>query len=368
MANRSDISACLNESNVLNVDLETAMSWLLTKTELIVYAFIIPCVHVLGLIGNASFLFVIARVPRMQNITNFFLGNLAVSDLMTIAFVMTHNIIHFAMNSLKQGNIYSTVYGCLISSLILNACYIASIGFITIATFERFLAVCFPLKHLVINTGKRAVRFVITCWIIAFTLASFVAPGHSLLKRMCVIWPEELADRKLHHIINECEALYSVFELASDMTQVITFLLGMIVNFIMYAGIIITLSRRSHSSLAKDVSNPTGSDTATIIRNKVAIMLVINGIVFYACISPFIYFNITDISGELFGVGELKRLTKNNIVLIARGMLAVNSSINPFIYSTTNDRYRRAFREAFLGRKSARYANSFEIDKTILKQ
>ena len=343
---------CDNETHILFVDLERADKWIVTQTEFAVYAIIIPCIQLIGLIANVTFLFVIIRVSTMRNITNFFLANLAVSDLLTIIFVASESVLHYHTSPIKVGNIWSTSFGCVSVFFTRNACYFASIGFITIASLEKFLAVCFPLQHRVVNTKKRAMNMALVCWSGSLLLAGIVAPGHALVERQCLVWSEEISHYEtLPRMLLRCQAQLPAFEIASDATQVIICLIGAVINFMMYAGIIFKLSQRQ-TAFSDSHHIPKGTDNAADIRNKVARMLVINGIVYYACISPFVYFNIADILDEMFGVEALQNATKNAITLIARAMLATNSSINPFVYSGTNPRYRYAFKQAFVFSKA----------------
>ena len=340
---------CDNKTDILFVDLEKANKWMVTQTEFAVYAIIIPCIQLIGLIANATFLFVIMRVSAMRNVTNFFLANLAVTDLLTILFVASENLLHYHTSPIKPGSIWSSSFGCLSAFFSRNACYFASIGFITITSLEKFLSVCFPLKHMVVNTKKRAIKMALVCWSGSLLLAGIVAPGHALVERQCLVWSEEVSHYETFpRILSSCQAHVPAFEIASDATQVITCLIGAVINLMMYAGIIFKLSQRQTAFSDTHIPKSTDKVNAADIRNKVARMLVINGIVFYVCISPFVYFNITDILDELFGVGALENATKNATVMIAKAMLAVNSSINPFIYSGTNPRYRQAFKQAFV--------------------
>ncbi|XP_072033391.1 growth hormone secretagogue receptor type 1-like [Amphiura filiformis] len=345
---------CSNTSKILYVDMETAYKWIVTDSEFIMYAYVIPSIQLIGLIANIAFLYVIAKIPEMRSITNFFLANLAVSDILAITFVMWETLVHYHSTPIKVGNIWSNPQGCVSSHMIRNACFFSSICFITVTSVEKFLAVCFPLKHRVVNTKGRAKKLVVVCWLISFVLAGIVAPGHALVETSCLRWPENLSHLQLPRFIVKCEAYYSVFEIASDVTQVVACIIGAIINFGMYAGIVVNLSKRSAvlSKGARHQSDITIAPADPVdVRNRVAKMLVINGIVFYICITPFVYFNITDILDELLGVSVIENTTTNRIVLLAKAMFAVNSSVNPFVYSATNVRYREAFRKAFGGKR-----------------
>lgn len=51
------------------------------------------CVFILGVIGNCSVLIVVARLHRMKTVTNFFICNLALADLLVLLFCLLPNLI-----------------------------------------------------------------------------------------------------------------------------------------------------------------------------------------------------------------------------------------------------------------------------------
>ena len=64
------------------VDGNAATLWLHSSTDRIIYTYFIPAVVALGLFGNISVLFVVARLSRIRTmIVIFYLTNLAVIDI-----------------------------------------------------------------------------------------------------------------------------------------------------------------------------------------------------------------------------------------------------------------------------------------------
>lgn len=51
------------------------------------------CVFVFGVIGNCSVLIVVARLHRMKTVTNLFICNLAIADLLVLLFCLLPNLI-----------------------------------------------------------------------------------------------------------------------------------------------------------------------------------------------------------------------------------------------------------------------------------
>lgn len=53
-----------------------------------VYCVAYICVFIVGLVGNSFVIAVVLRSPRMRTVTNFFIVNLAVADILVIVFCL----------------------------------------------------------------------------------------------------------------------------------------------------------------------------------------------------------------------------------------------------------------------------------------
>ncbi len=108
----------------------------------------------------------------------------------------------------------------------------------------------------------------------------------------------------------------------------------------MFARIIYTLSTRP---------NPNAETTS--VRNQIARMLILNGIVFFVCLLPFRIIQLSNMSvylgGSLFADDVV-----NILGWVGRVTALLNSAVNPFLYNASNAKYRAAFLETFTFRKS----------------
>ena len=74
---------CTPNTTVLNLtDDESLYTTIYLPVEWYIYMILYPCFLIFGITTNLSFLFVVIRVPYMHNITNFYLCNLAIADLL----------------------------------------------------------------------------------------------------------------------------------------------------------------------------------------------------------------------------------------------------------------------------------------------
>ena len=113
-------------------------------------------------------------------------------------------------------------------------CYFTSQVLITCVATERFIAICYPLYQQMVGGKSCTRKIIIGSWIFGGNL------GH--------------------------------------LGGTISYLLACIVNFLMYANIIITLKRRSSHDLG------TSEHNVQYEVNQVARLLITNGAVFFLCV------------------------------------------------------------------------------------
>ena len=152
---------------------------------------IFPIVFSLGFVGNVAFLFTLARVKEMRSITNFYLANLAVADLLYIILQAIRNCGTYAYYGIKKAEFFKTDIECSIGYGTILTTFYASLLLVTLVSFERFMAICYPLKHRMVNSIKRTVTLTIISWLIAVGMAAAVVPGWGTVARVCLIWQQE---------------------------------------------------------------------------------------------------------------------------------------------------------------------------------
>ncbi|CAH1793808.1 unnamed protein product [Owenia fusiformis] len=134
----------------------------ISSTLISLYAIIFT----LGFIGNVLVIYVFIKNPRMRTVTNCFLVNLSLCDLMVVCICMPFAV---AME------IYSNwIYGnamCKIVNFCQGISVSASILTITVISGERFYAIAKPLKARVILSRTRMRRLIILIWGLAVLVA-----------------------------------------------------------------------------------------------------------------------------------------------------------------------------------------------------
>lgn len=120
-----------------------------------------------GFIGNISTCVVIARNKSMHTATNYYLFNLAISDLLLLVSGLPQE-----MYSIWSR--YPYVFGytfCVLRGLFSETSANATVLTITAFTVERYVAICHPFLSHTLAKLSRIVKLILAIWIIAISFA-----------------------------------------------------------------------------------------------------------------------------------------------------------------------------------------------------
>ncbi|XP_071796351.1 kappa-type opioid receptor-like [Asterias amurensis] len=289
--------------DTINITMDEVNKLLYTPTDSIIVTIVLPVILCLGVVFNSTFLFVVF----------LFLFNLAT----------------------RLRHVYSFV---------VFVGYFTPMTLTTMMTFERYLALCHPLKHLKIRGRPRTLKIVTCCWLVGTACAILIVPSSAVLQPSCLRWSDDGSPSELTTVlITSCSPVYPwVIYFDGPLTS-IPYLAVMIGNIYMYTRIIIMLNKRGSSGgiLNKD-------KRALQIRNQVAKMLIVNGVVFFICQTPYVVVVFMYWFCVVLGIPtSLQTLFDSTEVWILLIPTLVNTIVNPFIYGVMNAQYRAAFLQAF---------------------
>ncbi|XP_038057923.1 thyrotropin-releasing hormone receptor-like [Patiria miniata] len=324
---------------------EEVEQYMYSPMEKIVNTYILPIIMAIGLLSNIAFLFVVARVHRMRTVVNVYLVSLAFADILFLGAAMGQEIAHFASSPIAkdQGNIN---FGCFIVIYVVSyIAFFTSEFLVTAVAFERFYAVCRPMKVFVGNADPwNASKLVVLSWVVAAILAGTTVPSQCRTVVYCMMWPtmelEATLPATMTAYLSVSEA---VFRYASFI-QTFPFFVAMAVNSVLF----VRVMRAMNDRLGVIGRQAAGVRKNLEVRNQIARMLVINGVIFFLLMAPFqtlsLYWFVRRLTGHT-------RYQSNKqfegFLLFSHLLTYCNSAINPIIYNVANSRYRRAFYEAF---------------------
>ena len=335
---------CTPNNTVLDLtDNETLYSTIYTPVEWYIYMIVCPCFLIFGTSTNLSFLFVVVRVPYMRNITNFYLCNLAIADLLYLVITVVGQMTKYIRSPIRY--VSDSAVLCILEPYIFITSFVASTHIVVLVTLERYIAVCHPLKYYLVKGWKRTLKLTSLVWIFAVVTGFSCFLYTKGLDNICVIWPDDSDYATYRNSYKICKISFDGEVILSVIYTLwlVLWLLEFIANIAMYFQI---LRHLHHRATPNGIAN---DQKAISTRNQVALMLIANGVVFYLCCCLALVYII-------FGLIDTLEKDKKNVQvrftfqLISIFAFLLNSSINPIIYNVTNKDYRKAFYQAFTKR------------------
>lgn len=91
---------------------ETMSLYRHSTTIIVVYCFAYSVIFLLGLVGNCLVVAVMIRCPQMRTVTNLFIVNLAVADILVVLFCLPANLLSTIY--VRKFNFQSVRFWCML--------------------------------------------------------------------------------------------------------------------------------------------------------------------------------------------------------------------------------------------------------------
>ncbi|CAH3174817.1 unnamed protein product [Porites lobata] len=126
---------------------------------------------IVSLVANSLIVILVCKTPNLKKPINFFIANMALSDLLTPMFWMPSNLSDLHTNSLFLigGKIGQAL--CKLLPFFINSSFAVSIQNLILIAVDRFGAVVFPLRSPIIRS-KLCPFFILATWIVAVAVNS----------------------------------------------------------------------------------------------------------------------------------------------------------------------------------------------------
>uniref|UniRef100_A0A1I8PJW2 G-protein coupled receptors family 1 profile domain-containing protein n=1 Tax=Stomoxys calcitrans TaxID=35570 RepID=A0A1I8PJW2_STOCA len=285
-------------------------------------------IMLMGVIGNVMVPIVIIRTKDMRNSTNIFLTNLSIADLLVLL-VCTPTVL-VELNTKPETWILGHEMCKAVPFIELTVAH-ASVLTILAISFERYYAICEPLKAGYVCTKTRAILICSLAWGIA---ALFTSP---------IFWISEY--KFLDYIDGSSVPVC--------LTQALTiwtlgfFLMTTMVFFICPLLILIVL----YGVIAKNLISDTGTmmrirpikpELSLKARKQVVLMLGAVVLSFFLCLLPFRLLTLCIIltPDRIHDLGVERYY---NLLYFCRIMFYLNSAINPILYNLMSTKFRKGF-------------------------
>ncbi|XP_015265554.1 PREDICTED: neuropeptide Y receptor type 2 [Gekko japonicus] len=298
------------------------------STKMVEVQIILICAYstiiLLGLLGNTLVIHVVIKFKSMRTVTNFFIANLAVADLLVNTLCLPFTLIYTLQGEWKLGPVL-----CYLVPYAQGLAVQVSIVTLTVIALDRHRCIVY---HLESKISKR----------ISFLIIGVVWAGSALLASPLAIFREYFSidisqDVKMVVCAESWQregkvnygTIYSVSML--------------LIQYVLPLAIISYAYIRIWSKLKNHVSPGSGNDHYHQRRHKTTKMLVCVVLVFALCWLPFHIFQlVSDIYSKVLDLAEYK------LIYTLFHVIAMCSTFaNPILYGWMNTNYRTVFLTTF---------------------
>ncbi|KAH3892521.1 cholecystokinin receptor-like isoform X2 [Dreissena polymorpha] len=309
--------------------------------EMILKITIYSLLLLIAIIGNILIMVVVARNKRMQTTTNYFLVNLAVSDLLVTACCSWVRLV----DDLTEGWVLGKVF-CKLNSFAQVTSMVAGIFSLVLIACDRFFGIVFAMKAHIIE--RRASYAIVITWVCAIAVAS---PLLFVRKEESRVWK--------NHVEIWCDDTWPMTSDVDPATGFITFsfpgrkvyytfvtvvlyFVPMVVMTVIYFLIILTVWFTQAPGERISVKEIKAQRK---VKRKVVVMLVIILATFGLCWLPL---EIVILYSE-YRPNTTEQLPQwySFLEFISYTLAFANSALNPLIYAGFNENFRRGFRTLF---------------------
>jgi neuromedin U receptor 1 len=298
-------------------------------------------IFVSGLLGNTAVCIVIIKHRSLHTATNYYLFNLAISDLTLLIFGLPNDVaLYWHQYPWTLGDGF-----CKLRALLSEmASYVSVLTIVAFST-ERYLAICYPLYLHTMSGLKRAIRIIACLWLVAF----FSALPFSLYTQVDYLsYPPNSTNILLESAF--CGMLSQPDWIPmTEISTLVFFIIPMLAIAVQYTKMGLEISKTTKKTFGKGLKGSVHRDSRKTQANRSVIrMLSAVVIAFFVCWAPFHAQRLLVIYGSDYT--EI-----NTWMFFITGILYYfSSTLNPILYNVMSDRMRNAFKEVLCGVKQKR--------------
>ncbi|KAM5146339.1 olfactory receptor 1L4-like [Mantella aurantiaca] len=269
-------------------------------------------VYVLCIAGNSFMIMLIVSQPPLRSTMYTLIGNLAFVDL-----CFTSTIVPRSLYSLLSRDTHISRHDCFIQLFLFLA--VASMdGFLlAIMAFDRYCAVCLPLRYLVIMNNRTCISLLAHSWVIAFLQSTFYTVLTSA---------QSFCSWVIHHFFCDIPVLMKLacLEISGALRIVVYAIISLVLLgpvFIIFGSYVLIV----RAVLALQTSQGRWKTFSTCSSHLTIVILQYSTMIF-------MYFRPNSIYSS----------TYDRVISVVYSI--INPTLNPFIYSLRNKDVKTAVR------------------------
>uniref|UniRef100_A0A671Q762 Neuropeptide FF receptor 2 n=1 Tax=Sinocyclocheilus anshuiensis TaxID=1608454 RepID=A0A671Q762_9TELE len=283
-------------------------------------------IFIVCMVGNGVVCFIVLRSKNMRTVTNLFILNLAISDLLVGIFCMPTTLVDNIITGWPFGSLV-----CKLSGMVQGISVSASVFTLVAIAVDRFRCIVYPFKQkLTISTST---LIIVIIWVLAI---SIMCPSGVMLQvtkehRVSIL----LSDGNTTQPFYWCRENWPNQEMRKIYTTVLfanIYLAPLTLIVIMYARIGITLFKTSMPLVSRKKKR--------VIKMLlvVALLFILSWLPLWALMMLSDYASLSE---------RQHRIINIYFYPLAHWLAFCNSSVNPIVYGFFNENFRKGFKAAF---------------------
>ncbi|XP_054613750.1 neuropeptide FF receptor 2-like [Dunckerocampus dactyliophorus] len=308
-------------------------------------------IFLMCMLGNGVVCFIVLRSRNMRTVTNIFILNLAISDLLVGIFCMPTTLVDNIITGWPFDNIV-----CKLSGMVQGISVSASVFTLVAIAVDRFRCIVYPFKQkLTIATSK---LIIVVIWVLA---VSVMCPSGVMLQvtkepTVRIVLRRD-NDTRPFNWCRENWPSQAMRKLYTTVLFVTIYLAPLSLIVVMYARIGLALFKSTIPALRGSGIGPVkggvGSNKANVEarqaipkkKKRVIMMLLVVALLFVLSWLPL--WTLMMLS-DYASLNEYQhRVVNIYLYPLAHWLAFFNSSVNPIIYGFFNENFRRGFKAAF---------------------
>ncbi|XP_043289575.1 growth hormone secretagogue receptor type 1-like isoform X1 [Venturia canescens] len=282
-------------------------------------------VMVLGIIGNLMVPLVVLRGKDMRNSTNIFLVNLSAADLCVL--VICAPTVLVEVNSGPQVWPLGEHMCKAVPFVELTVAH-ASVLTILAISFERYYAICEPLRAGYVCTKARATFLCLLAWVAAALCTS------PILSMVDYVIEHDEDGFEFPTCQTQANTPWMVGFILT--TIIIFFIIPLIILVVLYT--VIARHLMANPAISREPAN-----NLLKYRKQVVLMLGTVVLCFFVCLLPFRAFTLWVLVTPSKTIVKLGIEGYFCLLYLCRVMLYLNSAINPILYNLMSTKFRDGF-------------------------
>nr|XP_033809693.1 kiSS-1 receptor [Geotrypetes seraphini] len=284
---------------------------------------------VVGLAGNSLVIYVISKHKQMRTVTNFYIANLATTDIIFLVCCVPFTALLYPLPSWIFGE-----FMCKFVNYIQQVSVQATCITLTAMSVDRWYVTVFPLRSLRQRTPRVAAAVSLGIWICSF-IVSIPVPIFNRLTQGNWFGPQTYCSESFPSISHEKAFILYNF--------LAVYLLPLLTICVCYTAMVCQLGHSTVEPVDNNYQVQLLAERSEAMRTKISRMVAAIVLLFTICWGPMQFYILI----QAFSPSVQRNYYTYKVKIWAHCMSYTNSSINPIVYAFMGANFRKAFKKAF---------------------